>query len=66
MKKIKKNVGDIDRWVRITIGILLLSLLNTNLEFRNIGYIGIILIITGLLRFCPIYSLFKFNTNTKK
>jgi len=61
----KKNVGDIDRWVRFIIGILLLTLLNTNLDYRNLGYIGLFFVITGLLRYCPIYSLFKINTNKK-
>lgn len=61
----KKNVGDIDRWVRFIIGILLLTLLNTNLEYRNLGYIGLLFILSGLFRYCPLYSLLKINTNKK-
>lgn len=62
----KKNVGDIDRWVRFIIGILLLTLLNTNLEYRNLGYIGLFFIFSGLLRYCPLYSLLKINTIKKR
>lgn len=58
----KKNVGIIDRWIRITLGIVLLTLLNTNFEFKNIGYLGVILVITGLIRYCPLYSLLKIKT----
>ncbi len=58
----KKNVGDVDRWVRFIIGILLLSLLLTNLPYKNVGYLGIIPIVTGLFKICPIYSIFKIST----
>ncbi len=58
----KKNMGSVDRWIRMIVGILLLSLLYTDLSFKYIGYIGIIPIITGLFRICPLYSIFKIST----
>lgn len=58
----KKNVGSIDRWVRFILGILLLTLLFTDLSYNYIGYIGIVLILTGLFKVCPLYSLFGLRT----
>lgn len=58
-----KNVGSIDKNIRIILGIVLLSLffiLEGNL--RYIGFIGIIPILTGLFGSCPLYSIFGINT----
>ncbi|OEF99719.1 hypothetical protein BHF71_07785 [Vulcanibacillus modesticaldus] len=58
----KKNVGNIDRWIRFAIGIILLSLLFTDLSFKNIGWVGLIPIFTALFKYCPLYSLFGIST----
>jgi hypothetical protein len=57
------NVGSADRIVRIIAGLVLLSLLFL-LEgnARWFGLIGIVPLATGLLRWCPAYSLFGMNT----
>lgn len=60
----KKNVGQIDRWIRIALGIVLLSLLVfLSGPARWIGLIGLVPLITGLVGSCPIYSILKINTN---
>jgi hypothetical protein len=60
----KKNVGQIDRWVRIVLGVVLLSLVVfLSGGIRWIGLIGLIPLITGLAGSCPLYSIFKINTN---
>lgn len=60
----KCNVGATDRLVRIIAGILILLL---GLIYRNWwGLIGLIPLITGVLRFCPLYLPFKINTEMKK
>ncbi|HAX40866.1 MAG TPA: DUF2892 domain-containing protein [Clostridiales bacterium] len=60
----KKNVGQIDRWIRIALGIVLLSLLVfLSGPVRWIGLIGLVPLITGLVGSCPIYSILKINTN---
>ena len=60
----KKNVGQIDRWIRIILGVVLLSLLVfLSGPVRWIGLIGLIPLITGLVGSCPLYSIFKINTN---
>ena len=63
----KKNVGQIDRWLRIVLGVALLSLLVfLSGPVRWIGLIGLIPLITGLVGSCPLYSIFKLNTNKEK
>jgi hypothetical protein len=57
----KANVGTVDRALRILAGslLILLSLLNV---IGPWGWIGLIPIATGALRFCPAYSLLGLRT----
>jgi hypothetical protein len=57
----KANVGSIDRIVRVLIGVLLiaLTLLGT---IGAWGWIGIVLIATAALGFCPLYTVLGFST----
>jgi len=60
----KQNVGKVDRWIRIALGVVVLSLL----VFipgpgRWFGLIGLIPLVTGLIGYCPIYALLKMKTN---
>jgi hypothetical protein len=62
-----KNIGNVDRMIRIILGLVILSLLiflNGNL--RYLGLIGLIPLITGIAGYCPIYTLFKISTNKTK
>ncbi len=60
----KSNVGKLDRWIRIVIGVLVLSLLFLlSGGARWLGLIGLIPLLTGILGYCPLYSLFKIKTN---
>lgn len=58
----KKNVGGIDRILRIVVGILLIALAATD-KIGVWGYIGIIPLATGFMSSCMLYSLFGINTN---
>ena len=63
----KVNIGSIDRVLRIVAGIVLLALvfvLEGNV--RWLGLIGIVPLVTGLMRFCPIYALFGVSTCSMK
>lgn len=62
--KIKKNIGEIDRKIRIVAGIIMFfSGILINLSYNWILIVvGIILIITSLTRFCGLYILFGINT----
>ena len=57
----KMNVGNIDRILRIVIGLVLIVLAATN-TVGVWGYIGIVPLLTGIFKFCPAYSLLGINT----
>lgn len=57
----KTNVGGIDRILRIVAGLVLIAL--TLMGVIGVwGWIGVVLLATGLLRTCPVYSLLGMNT----
>lgn len=59
----KLNVGSADRIVRIVVGVALLAAFFLTGEMKNYWLlIGIIPLATGLLRTCPLYSIFGMNT----
>lgn len=60
---LKDNVGKIDRVIRVIVGIILVGNVFTGLQ-SPIGWIGLILILTGLFGTCPLYSLLKLNTKS--
>lgn len=63
----KKNVGQLDRIIRIVIGIAVLSLffiLDGGLRF--IALLGIVFILTGVINFCPLYLPFGISTRKLK
>ncbi|SNR86012.1 YgaP family membrane protein [Puniceibacterium sediminis] len=58
-----KNVGTIDRVVRVILGLALLAgYFMTNGPYTWVYLIGIIPLATGLMGTCPVYSLFGVNT----
>jgi hypothetical protein len=57
------NIGNVDRIIRIVIGLALLSLLVVGEgQMKWLGLVGIVPIATALLRFCPLYMLLGMNT----
>jgi Inner membrane protein YgaP-like, transmembrane domain len=70
MKIGEKNVGMIDRVIRIILGIILLYLFAVNMVAAPWSYlvilIGLILLITGIIGTCPLYSMIGMNTLGKK
>ncbi len=57
-----KNVGAVDRMIRLIVGIILVVLVFVGPK-TNWGWIGLIFIITAVVGFCPLYLPFKINTN---
>ncbi|WP_169566366.1 YgaP family membrane protein [Sneathiella limimaris] len=55
------NVGKIDRTLRVAVGALLLALVFTGPQ-TPWGWIGLIPLLTGLVGYCPAYSLFGIKT----
>ena len=59
-----KNVGSTDRILRIIVGAALLSLVFIGPQ-TPWGYVGVILIATAFINFCPLYAIFGWKTNSK-
>jgi hypothetical protein len=59
-----KNVGGIDRILRILVGLALILgfFLNPEASMRWLYLIGIVPLATGLMQSCPLYSLIGLNT----
>lgn len=58
-----KNVGRIDKVIRLIVDLSLLSLLyfmNGNLKY--LGLIGLVPILTATVSYCPLYSIFGIKT----
>ena len=69
MKYMHKNIGDTDKIVRLTVGIIfiIIALLIPLILWKWIfGIIGGILFVTSIVRFCPLYVLVKFDTTGKR
>jgi hypothetical protein len=59
----KTNVGNADRIIRFILGVAILAL---GFYFKSWwGLVGVVPIITGLLNFCPVYSLIGVSTKKK-
>lgn len=56
-----RNIGSLDRTLRIAVGLALLSLVFVGPQTLW-GLIGLVPLITGLSRFCPAYSATGINS----
>jgi hypothetical protein len=56
-----RNEGTIDRALRIIAGLVLLSLVFIGPQ-TVWGWVGIVPLATGLMGYCPLYSLLGINT----
>ena len=61
----KKNVGGIDKTIRIILGLVLIALVFVGPKTAW-GWIGLLLLLTGIFNFCPVYPIFKFSTAKEK
>lgn len=66
----KKNIGNIDRIIRLIAGIVLVVVsiflgLNTIISIIALIF-GIILTLTALISFCPMYTILKIDTTFAK
>jgi hypothetical protein len=58
----KTNVGSADRAIRIVLGFALLMLAVAGELGNWAGWVGLVVMATGVLRYCGAYSIFKVNT----
>ena len=63
----KTNESGLDRVLRVIAGIVMLVLFFTNVVSGGLGIvvlvIGALLLITGVVGFCPLYALLKIRSN---
>ena len=66
----KKNMGSLDKAIRIVIAAVIAVLYFTNVISGTVamvlGIIAIIFVITSFISFCPLYLPLKINTLKKK
>ena len=63
----RPNVGNTDRIIRAVLGVVLLSLLFVlDGNIRWVGLLGLVMIGTAAIRFCPVYPLIGLDTCEKK
>lgn len=58
------NIGTIDRAARVILGVIIVTLTALG-KISPWGWLGVMLVITGAIKFCPAYSLFGFKTCKK-
>lgn len=57
----KANIGNLDRTLRVVLGVALIVLAITG-TIGAWGWIGIVPLATGIMRTCPAYSLFGMSS----
>ena len=58
---LKENVGAVDQWLRYAVGFVLLFLAGTG-TIGPWGSIGVVPLLTAMLRYCPLYHALGIHT----
>ncbi len=61
----KINEGSLDRSIRVIAGLALIALAATG-QIGLWGYLGVILLLTGAVGFCPVYYVLGMKTCSTK
>ena len=65
----KKNMGTIDRIVRVSLAVLVAVLYFTNVISGTwaiiLGVLSIVFLLTSLVSFCPLYTIFGISTRNE-
>lgn len=66
----KKNVGTGDRFLRVMVGVIALILglsgmLDGTMKWVALG-VGVVMVVTASVQFCPLYTLLRINTSKVK
>ena len=66
----KANIGSSDKLVRLALAIILIVLFYKEIVTGTLGIVALVLAlvltVTSLINYCPLYSIFKINTGAKK
>lgn len=57
----KRNIGGIDRGIRILCGLILVALASAG-RIHPLGLLGVVPVIAGFVAWCPLYSLLRIDT----
>jgi Inner membrane protein YgaP-like, transmembrane domain len=60
-----RNIGIVDRWARVLLGIALLTTVVVGPQSLW-GLIGLIPLTTGIVSFCPLYSVMGWSTSAPR
>jgi len=59
-----KNMGSMDRIIRIVVGVIVIIL---GIAFKSLwGGLGLIMLLTSAVGWCPLYAPFKISTMEKR
>jgi hypothetical protein len=62
----KKNMGGLDKGLRVLVAIVFIYLFYSGIVTGTLGYVflafGAVFILTSLVSFCPLYTLLGINT----
>lgn len=61
----KANLGNIDRALRIIVGLALIGLSVAGV-IGWWGWLGVILLATAFISFCPLYAMLRINTGKRR
>lgn len=56
-----RNVGVVDKVLRIATGVVILELTSLGLV-ASWGYLGLLLVLTGVARWCPLYATLRMDS----
>lgn len=56
-----RNEGGLDRLLRVVVGLVMLALVFVGPK-TQLGWIGVVPLLTGLVGFCPAYRILGINT----
>lgn len=56
-----RNVGSLDRTIRIVLGLVLLSMVFVGPR-TTWGYVGLVPLLTGVIGWCPLYRVLRIST----
>ena len=66
----KKNMGSIDKGIRVVIAVVIAALYYFNIIEGTLAYVlmalALVFLLTSFISFCPLYLPFGFNTCKKK